>query len=165
MEPPGGTTTQGFNQQRSPFQPRVHVSVWRSFSLLSTETQAMTFSVLFCWFWSTAIPTQGSVQFSHSVVSDCLQPHRLQRTRLPCPSVSPEACSNSCLLTWWCHPTSSSFVAPFSSCPQSFPALRSFPVQQNTLLKSAFPYFVSLDFPVTLVSLHFVDEETQAPRC
>ena len=96
MEPPGGTTTQGFNQQRSPFQPRVHVSVWRSFSLLSTETQAMTFSVLFCWFWSTAIPTQGSVQFSHSVVSDCLQPHRLQRTRLPCPSPTPGACLNSC---------------------------------------------------------------------
>ena len=47
--------------------------------------------------------------------------HGLHHTRLPCPSPSPEACSNSCPLSWWCHPTVSSSVAPFS-CPQSFPA-------------------------------------------
>ena len=46
----------------------------------------------------------------------------------PCPSPSPGVCSNSCPLSRWCHPTSSSSVAPFSSCPQSFPASESFPV-------------------------------------
>ena len=56
--------------------------------------------------------------FSCSVVSDSLQPHGLQLAKLPCPSVSPRACSNSCLLSQWCHPTISSSVAPFSSCPQ-----------------------------------------------
>ena len=55
-------------------------------------------------------------------------PHGLQHIRLPCPSPSPGACSNSCPLSWWCHPTISSCVAPFSSCPQSSPASGSFPV-------------------------------------
>ena len=62
------------------------------------------------------------VQFSHSVVSNSLQPHELQHTRRPCPAPTPGACSNSCLLNWWCHPTISSSVVPFSSCTQSFPA-------------------------------------------
>ena len=60
--------------------------------------------------------------FSQSVVSDSLQPHGLQHARLPCPSLSPGVCSNSWSLSQWCHPTTSSFVSPFSSCPQSFPA-------------------------------------------
>ena len=64
--------------------------------------------------------------FSHSVVSDSLQPHGLQHTRLPCPSSSPGICSNSCPLSWWCYPTISSSVIPFSSCLQSFPASGSF---------------------------------------
>ena len=63
--------------------------------------------------------------FSHSVVSDFLRPHGL-----PCPSPAPGACSNSCPLSWWCHPTISSSVAPFSSCFQSFPASGSFPMSQ-----------------------------------
>ena len=62
------------------------------------------------------------VQFSCSVMSDSLQPHGLQHTRLPCPSLSPGACSNSCSLRWWWHPTISSFVVPFYFCLQSFPA-------------------------------------------
>ena len=66
--------------------------------------------------------------FSRSVMSDSLRPHRLQHTRLPCPSRSPRVCSNSCPLNQWCHPTISSSVAPFSSCPQSFPASGSFPM-------------------------------------
>ena len=70
------------------------------------------------------------VQFSHSVMSDSLQPHRLQHARLPCPSPSPKAYSNSCPLSWWCHPTISSSVVPFSSCLQSFPASGSFPLSQ-----------------------------------
>ena len=68
--------------------------------------------------------------FSHSVVSDSLQPHGLQHTRLPCPSLSPGVCSNSCPLGWWCHPTISSSVTPFFFCPQSFPASGSFPMSQ-----------------------------------
>ena len=54
--------------------------------------------------------------------------HGLQHTRLPCPSLSPGVCSNSCPLSWWCHPTISSSVTLFSSCSQSFPASGSFPM-------------------------------------
>ena len=68
--------------------------------------------------------------FSHSVVSDSLQHHGLQHARLLCPPPSPRACSNSCPSSKWCHPTISSSVIPFSSCPQSFPASGSFPVSQ-----------------------------------
>ena len=71
-----------------------------------------------------------SVQFSHSVVSDSLWPHGLQHTRLPCPSPTPGAYSNSCPLSRWCHPTLSSSVVSFSSCLQSFPASGSFPMSQ-----------------------------------
>ena len=60
--------------------------------------------------------------FSHWVMSDSLQPQALQHTRLPCPSQSPGACSNSRPLSRWCHPNISSSVTLFSSCPQSFPA-------------------------------------------
>ena len=73
---------------------------------------------------------QFSVQFSCSVVSDSLWPHGLQHPWLPSPSTTPGACSNSCPLSWWCYPTISSSVIPFSSCPQSFPASGSFPVSQ-----------------------------------
>ena len=65
--------------------------------------------------------------FSHSVVSGSLRPHGLQHARLPCPSPSPRDCSNSCPLSWWCHPTILSSVVPSSSCLQSFPASGSFP--------------------------------------
>ena len=57
----------------------------------------------------------SSVQFSHSVMSDSLQPHGLQHTRLPCPSPTPGSYSNSCLSSWWCHPTISSSVEMASS--------------------------------------------------
>ena len=79
------------------------------------------------------IPGSGrslTVQFSHSVVSDSLRPHRLQHTRLPCPSPSPRACSNSCPSSRWCHATISFSVILFSSCLQSFPVSGSFPVSQ-----------------------------------
>ena len=61
--------------------------------------------------------------FSHSVLSDSLWAHGLQHTSLPCPSPSPGACSNSCPLSQWCHPTTSSSVIPFSICLLSFPPL------------------------------------------
>ena len=72
----------------------------------------------------------NSVRFSHSVVSDSLQSRGLQRARLPCPSPTPRACSNSCRLGWWCHLTISSPVVPLSSCLQSFPASGSFQMSQ-----------------------------------
>ena len=63
-------------------------------------------------------------------MSDYFRSHGLQHTRLPCPSLSPGACSNSCPLSRWCHPVVSSTVIPFSSCPQSFPTSGSFSVSQ-----------------------------------
>ena len=72
----------------------------------------------------------SSDQFSHSVMSDSLRPHESQHTRPPCPSPTPRIYSNSCPSSWWCHPTISSSVVPFSSCPQSLPASGSFPMSQ-----------------------------------
>ena len=74
--------------------------------------------------------TDSSVQFSHSVVSNSLWPHELQHARPPCPSPTPGVHPNQCPLSWWCHPTISSSIIPFSSCPQSFPASRSFQMSQ-----------------------------------
>ena len=72
----------------------------------------------------------SSVQFSCSVMSDSLQAHELQHARPPCPSPTPRVHPNSCPLSQWWHPAISSSVVPFSSCPQSLPASRSFPVSQ-----------------------------------
>ena len=72
----------------------------------------------------------SSVQFSSSVVSNSLWPHGLQHARPPCPSPTPRAYSNACPLSWWCHPTISSSVIPFSSHLQSFPASGSFQMSQ-----------------------------------
>ena len=65
----------------------------------------------------------SSVQFSHPVVSDSLQPHGLQQTRSPCPSPTPRVHSNSSSSSRWCHPAISSSVTHFSSCPQSLLAM------------------------------------------
>ena len=73
--------------------------------------------------------TISSVQFSCSVVSDPLQPHGLQHARPPCPSPTPRVYSNSSPLSWWCPPTISSSVIPFS-CLQSFPVSGSFQMSQ-----------------------------------
>ena len=72
----------------------------------------------------------SSIQFSLSVVSDSLWPHGLQHARPPCPSPTPRAYSNSCRLSWWCHPTISFSVVPFSSHLQSFRASGSFPMSR-----------------------------------
>ena len=74
--------------------------------------------------------TFNSVQFSRSVMSDCLWPHELQHARPPCLSPTPRVHQNSCPLSQWCHLTNSSSVIPFSSCPQSFPASGSFQMSQ-----------------------------------
>ena len=79
-------------------------------------------SILKKWF--------SSVQFSHSVVSNSLRPHESQHTRPPCPSPTPGVYPNSSPSSQWCHPAIWSSVIPFSSCPQSLPASRSFPVSQ-----------------------------------
>ena len=73
----------------------------------------------------------NSVQFIPSVMSGSLWLHGLQHIRLPCPSPTPGVYPNSCPLSWWCHPTISSSVVPFSSCPQSFPGSGSFPMSQR----------------------------------
>ena len=72
----------------------------------------------------------SSVQFSHTVVSDTLQPHGLQHARPPYPSPTPGVYPNSCPSSWWCHPALSSSVVPFFSCPQSLPASGSFLMSQ-----------------------------------
>ena len=80
--------------------------------------------IIFCFYF-----IKFCIQFSHSVISDSLQLHGLQHARLSCPPTL-GACSNSCPLSQWCHPTISSSVIPFSSCPQTLPASGSFPVSQ-----------------------------------
>ena len=72
----------------------------------------------------------SSVQFSHSVMSNSLQPHELQHAKPPCPSPTPGVHSNSCPSSQWHHPAISFSVIPFSSCPQSLPASESFPMSQ-----------------------------------
>ena len=91
----------------------------------------------FCSQWRSntlipATPSQHlfSVQFSHSVMSNSLRPHEPQHARSPCPSPTPGVYSNPCPSSWWCHLAISSSVVPFSSCPQSLPASRSFPMSQ-----------------------------------
>ena len=70
------------------------------------------------------------VQLSCSVMSNSLQPHELQHARPPCPSPTPGVHPNPCPLSQWCHPTISSSIIPFSSCPQFFPASGSFQMSQ-----------------------------------
>ena len=75
-------------------------------------------------------------------MSDSLQPHGLEHARLPCSSSTPRACSNSCPLSRWCHPSLSSSVIPFSSCLKSFPASGSFPVSQFCIYAEEWYYRV-----------------------
>ena len=83
-------------------------------------------SFLLLWFLER-INKLGTVQFSHSVISNSLWPHGLQHARPPCPSPIPGVHPNPCPLSWWCHSTISSSVVPFS-CLQFFPASGSFPM-------------------------------------
>ena len=103
-----------------------------SFLLLFWGPQThQSYFPLIMWLRETpTISSLGTVQFSCSVLSDSLRPYRLQHARPPCPSPTPRTCSNSYPLSWWCHPTISSSVVPFSSCLQSFPASGSFAVSQ-----------------------------------
>ena len=102
------------------------------------------------------------VQSLSMSMSDSLWPHGLLHARLPCPSLSPTVCSNSCPWSWWCHPTISSSIALFSSsCPQSFPASGSFAMswlfsasdQSIGDWASVLPLNIQSWFPLRLTSL------------
>ena len=104
--------------------------------ILIFSLQGVTFvSKKACFFLEGlySLLSSGGSRWCCSVDQSCLtlRPHRLQRARLPCPSASPRVCSNSRPLSCWCHPTISSSVALFSSCPPSFASLESFPRWQK----------------------------------
>ena len=84
--------------------------------------------------------------FIHQVMSNSLGPHGLWYARPPCPSPSPRVCPHSCPLNWWCHPTISSSVSPFSFCLQSFPASGSFPV---SAVRFRWPKYWSFGFSIS----------------
>ena len=92
--------------------------------ILNTKRKCKTH--FFPWKICNNLLDQLLLLFSHSAMT--LRPHGLQHARLPCPSPSPRACSNSCPWSWWCHPAISSNVVPFSSCLQSFSSSGSFPM-------------------------------------
>ena len=98
---------------------------------VSNETKSkITVGTLICISCALFCFQFSSVQFSRSVVSDSLRPHELQHARPPCPSLTSGVHPNPCPLSQWCHPTISSSVVPFSSCPQSVPASGSFQMSQ-----------------------------------
>ena len=84
---------------------------------------------MYTWNYQNVV-NQLLLLFHCPVESDSLWPCGLQHARLPCLSLFPEVCSNSCPLSWWYHPTILSFVVPLSSCFQSFPASGSFPMSR-----------------------------------
>ena len=119
--------TYGSTEQNRETRNKPNSNGQLSFNRGDKNTQQRKDSFFRKWCWET-----GSVQFSHSVVSDSLQPHESQHTRPPCPTPwpTPGVYSNSCPSSQWCHPAISSSVVPFSSCPQSLLASGSFPMSQ-----------------------------------
>ena len=113
---------------------------WEKFSTLSIPSHFSKLRPMDCFILlkheadnyseSPTVNQFSSVQFSLSVVSDSLRPHESQHARPPCPSPTPRIYPNSCPSSRWCHPAISSSAIPFSSCPQSHPALESFPMSQ-----------------------------------
>ena len=118
-------------------QTQVSRIAGRCFNLWATSIiPLISLFKLLTWFWdfnSNVFPCflLGSTLSCYcSVAKSCLTLCSPMNCNTPRPSLSPGVCSNSCLLSQWCHPTISSSVVPFSSCPQSFPATGSFPVSQ-----------------------------------
>ena len=107
------------------YLPPLAFSIFFTNSIIPTSTLDNTYCLLSN---TQNYSVYQILQFSCSVVSNCLQPHELQHVRLPCPSPTPRACWNSCPSSQWCHPTISSSAVPFFSCLQSFPASGSFPM-------------------------------------
>ena len=112
---------------------QVRILEWVAIPFSRRSSQPRDQTPVFCidrqiiFHWAT---WEAPVQFSRSVVSDSLWPREPQHTRSPCPSPTARVYSNPCPLSRWCHPTISSSVIPFSSCPQSFPASGSFQMSQ-----------------------------------
>ena len=106
-------------------------------------------------------PCIATVKFSHSVTSNSLWPHGLHHVRLPCPSPTPQMCSNSCPLIWWCRPAISSSVILFTSCLKSCPSSGFFPVSQfsggqstgASASASVLPMNIQDWFPLELIGL------------
>ena len=124
---------------------------WRAFNITVevTRRQGHWVSHLFCCPW---YQRHSSVQFSCSVLSDSLWPHEPQYTRPPCPSPIPGVHPNPCPLCQWCHPTISSSVVHFSSCPQSFPASGSFQISQAFCIRG--PKYWSSSFNISPSNEH-----------
>ena len=130
------------------------VSCWFAFLRLCLEDDVLEDSIPGHLFTVSLFLQQSnkfllfSVQFSHSVMSDSLQPHELQHARPPCPSPTPRIHPNPCPSSRWCHPTISSSVIPFSSCPQSAPASGSFQMSQS-VLHIRWPKYWSFSFNIS----------------
>ena len=146
QEVPADTTRKNFQSENHTFK-WILPATWISLEVHSPLVPERNSALLTPWFWprETSLHfkvcvilsyhplnqcNSSSVQFSHSVMSDSLQPHEPQHARPPCPSPTPRVHPNPCPLSWWCHPTIISSVIPFSSCPQSFPASGSFQMSQ-----------------------------------
>ena len=125
----------------------IHLLSCLSFYWLSTWFFFTSISCIHGHAWILKQAFVSSVQFSRSVVSNSLRPHGLQHTRLSCPSPTPGANSNSHPLSWWCHPTISSSVVPFSSRLQSFPASRVF--SNESVLRIRWPKYWSFSFSIS----------------
>ena len=125
----------------------IHLLSCLSFYWLSTWFFFTSISCIHGHTWILKQAFVSSVQFSRSVVSNSSRPHGLQHTRLPCPSPTPGANSNSQPLSWWCHPTISSSVVPFSSRLQSFPASRVF--SNESVLRIRWPKYWSFSFSIS----------------
>ena len=112
------------------------MTILESFNMNFIWFIKLSFFSHFCTYkWPYSSPTyEDFIVFlsfrSVSSVSDSLRPHESQHARPPCPSQTPVVYSNSCPLSWWCHPAISSSVIPFSSCPQPLPASESFLMSQ-----------------------------------
>ena len=125
--------------------------LWLALSLCVNRKWRLTHSCKLLLFRAKS-PQFSSVQFNRSVVSDSLQPHESQHARPPCPSPSPGVHSNSCPSSRWCHPTISSSVVPFSSCPQIPPSIRVF--SNESTLRMRWPKYWSFSFNIITSKEH-----------
>ena len=98
-------------------------------------------------YWISMKSGMWYARFNHSVMSTSLRPHGLQHARPPCLLPAPRVYSNSCPLSWWCHPTISSSVVPFSSCLQIFPSIRVF--SNESILCIRWPKYWSFSFSIS----------------